>query len=164
MDVLANVGDEMAKRIATKNGGANPKDSAKAIEKQVTRVSHFSGSSDWRAKGSNDRDKARENHGPAAVFFVEVVGALEMAAAEKEGVFTAIESNASGTANPIADLVASDGAKHDRQQKPLEGNDAGVRKDAGGDQKRVAGKKKADEEAGFNKNDGADERSPSGAD
>jgi hypothetical protein len=61
-------------------------------------------------------------------------------------------------------LIAGDGAEHYREQEPLERNDARVGEDTGSDEKRVAGKKKANEKARFNENDGANERSASGAD
>ncbi len=163
VDVLADVGDETTKRIASKNRCANPEDSAKGIEKQVARIGHLRGASDGRAKRPDDGDEPRKNDRAAAVLFVEIMGPLKMAATEKEGIFAAVESSPSRPANPIAHLVASNGAKHGRQQKPLEGNDASVRKDASGDQERVARKKKTYKEARFNKNDGANERSASGA-
>ena len=163
VNVLADVGDEMAERVAAKDHGANPEDAAKNIEEKISRIRHFCGACDGRTKRSNDGDEARENYGPAAVFFVEIVGALEMAAAEKEGILAAVKCGAGGTANPVADLVAGDGAEHDRQQKPLEGNDARVGEDSGGDQKGVAWKEKADKKAGFDEDDGANERSAAGA-
>ena len=61
-------------------------------------------------------------------------------------------------------LIAGNRAEHDREQKPLKRNHAGVREDARGYEKRIAGKKKANEETCFNENDRANERSASGAD
>jgi hypothetical protein len=164
VDVLADVGDEMAKRIPTEDRGANPEDASKSVEEQVTRIGHSCGACDRRTERSDDGNEARENYGPASVFFVKIVGALEMAAAEKQGIFAAVEGSACGTANPIADLITCDSAEHDRQEKPLERNDSRVGEDACGDEKRVTGKKKADKETGFDKDDGADERSASRAD
>jgi hypothetical protein len=92
------------------------------------------------------------------------MGPLEMAAAKKERILTAIKRRASGTANPVADLVTGDGAKHDWKQKPFEGDNTCVGKNASGDQKRIPGKKKTNEKAGFDKDDGADQRGAAGAD
>lgn len=161
VNVPANVGDQMAKRVSTKDGRSNPADSSHNIEKQVARIHHFCGASDRRAERTNNRDEAGKNYGSAAISFIEVMGALEVAAAEKERVFSAIERGASRAANPVANLVPSNGAKHDRKQKPLEGNYASGREDARRDEKRITGKKKTDKEAGFDKNDGANERSAS---
>jgi len=86
-----------------------------------------------------------------------------MAAAEKKGFFAAVEGRAGGTADPVADLVTGNGAKHDWKQKPLKGNNARVGEDAGGDKKRVAGKKKANKEACFYEHDGANEGRAAGA-
>jgi hypothetical protein len=91
------------------------------------------------------------------------MGALEVAAAEEKGVLAPVQGGSCGTSNPVTDLVTSDGAKHDREQKPLEGYNASVGEDAGSDQKRIARKKKTNEEAGFYEDDGANERSASGA-
>ena len=164
VNVLADVGDEMSQRVAAEDHGANPEDAAKNVKEQIAGIRHFCGTGHRWAKCSNDGHESREDHGAATVFLVELMGALEMAAAEKEGVFAAIKGGACGTANPIANLVAGNGAKHDREQKPLEGNDAGVREDAGGDQKRVARKKKAHEEPSFYKDYGANQRSATRAD
>lgn len=164
VDVLADVGNEMAKRITTENRGPNPEDATKSVEKQIARVGHSCGTRDRGTERSNDGNEARENYGPASVFLVENMGALEMAAAEKQGIFAAIKGRASGAANPIADLITYDSAEHHRKQKPLERNDPCVGENARGDQKRITGKKKADKETGFDKDDGADERSASRAD
>lgn len=87
-----------------------------------------------------------------------------MAAAKEEGILAPVKSGTGGAANPVADLVTRDGAEHDGKQEPLERNDAGERKDTGGDEKRIAGEKKPNKESGFNEDDGANERSASGAD
>lgn len=161
VNVLPNVGDEMPKRVSAKDGGGNPQSAAEKIKKEIARIRHLCGARDGRTKRSNDGDESGENHGAATVFFVEVVGALEMAAAEEKGIFAAVEGCSSGTSNPVANLIAGDSAKHDWPEKPLEGDDARVGKDPGGDEKRVTGKKKSHKEAGFDEDDGANERSAS---
>lgn len=163
VNVLADVGDDAPERITAKDCRADPENAAENIEEQVARVGHFCSACDGRTKGANDGNEARENHGAAAVLFIEIVCTLKMAPAEKEGVFAAIERGPCGAANPVADLVAGDGAKHDWKQKPFQGNNASVGEDAGGDQKRVTRKKKSNEKAGFDKDDGANERSAAGA-
>src|SRR5271156_3086478 len=132
----------MSQRVAAEDHGANPEDAAKNVEEQIAGVRHFCGASHRWAKRSNDGHETREYHSAATIFLVELVGTLEMAAAEKERVFAAVKGSAGRTANPVANLITGDGAKHDREQKPLEGNDAGVGENACGDQKRVARKKK----------------------
>ncbi len=87
-----------------------------------------------------------------------------MAAPEEERVFAAVESCTCRAANPVADLIAHDGAKHHRQKEPSERNEASGRKNARGDKQRISWKKEADKEAGFDKNNGADERGPAGVD
>jgi len=164
VNVFAYVGDEMAERIAAKDRGANPQAAAKKIKKKIAGIGHFCGARDGRTESSNDGDESGKDHSSTAVFLVEIVGTLEMATAEKEGILAAVYGSPRGTADPVADLVAGDSTKHDGPEKPLQGNDASVGEDADSDQKGVARKKKADEEAGFNKDDGANERSAAGAD
>jgi hypothetical protein len=164
VNVLADVGYEMPKRVAAQDHGANPENAADKIEEKIAKIRHFCGAGDGRTERSNDWDETRKNHGPAAVFLVEIVGALEMAAAKEEGIFAPVQGSSRGTANPIANLVTCDGTKHDGEQKPLEGNNACVGEDSGRNQKRVAREKKTDEEAGFDKDDGANKRSAPRAD
>jgi hypothetical protein len=86
-----------------------------------------------------------------------------MAPAEEQGVFAFVERGAGGAADPVADLVADDGAEHDREQKPFQGDDVGGGEDAGGDEQGIAGQEKSDEESGFDEDDGADQRSAAGS-
>jgi hypothetical protein len=76
VNVLADVGDEVAKGVPAKDHRANPKDAPNSIEEKIARVRHFCGACNWRTECSNDGDETRENYGPAAVFLVEIVCAL----------------------------------------------------------------------------------------
>src|SRR5580658_3875090 len=87
VNVLADIGDEMPQRIPSEDHGANPENAAKNIEEQIARIRHLCCAGDRRTEGSHDGNETRENHSAAAVFFVEIVSALEMAAAEEKGVF-----------------------------------------------------------------------------
>src|SRR5260370_19657111 len=164
MDASADIRTGAAQRVAAENHGADPKNPSKNVEGQVAGVRHLCRTGDGRAEGSNDGNEARENDGTAAIFFVEVVGALKMAAPEEERVFAAVESCTCRAANPVAALIAHDGAKHHRPKEPSERNEASGRKNARGDKPRNSWKKEADKEAGFDKNNGADERGPARAD
>jgi hypothetical protein len=159
VDALADIGDGMSQGIAAQDHGSDPENSTADVESEVPSIRHFRDASDGRAERSNDRNKARENHGPAPVFFVELMRALKMAAAEEEGIFSAVERRAGRAADPITDLVTHDGAKHYREQQPLQGDDVGRRKNPCGDQQGITGEKKADKKSGFDENDAANERS-----
>src|SRR5580704_3234818 len=100
----------MPQCIAAEDHGANPENPAKHVEEHVTDVRHFRGAGHGRTKRSNDGNEPREDHGPAAIFFVEIMSALQMAAAEKERVFAAVEGCSRGAADPVTDLIAGDGA------------------------------------------------------
>jgi hypothetical protein len=159
VDALADIGDGMSQDIAAQDHGSDPEDSAADVENEVPSIRHFRRPGDRWAERSNDRNKARENHRPAPVFFVELMRALKMAAAEEEGIFPAVEGRAGRAANPISNLVTHNGRKHHGEQKPLQGDDVGRRKNPCGDQQRITGEKKADKKSGFDENDAANERS-----
>src|SRR6267143_6335363 len=122
-------------------------------------IRHFRSAGDGRTERSNEGDEASEDHGADAIFFVEIMSPLKMAAAEEERVLAAIESGARRAADPIANLIANNRAKHNRQQEPLEGNHAGRGENAGGDEQGITGQEKADEKASFDEDDRADQRS-----
>jgi hypothetical protein len=164
MDVLADVGDQTAQRVAAQDGGGNPEGAPKNVVKKIARVRHFCRACNGRAERSDDGDEAREDYGAATVLLVEVMRALEMAASEKEGIFAAVKSGTSGAANPVANLVPRNGAEHDREQEPFERNDSRVGENARSDEQGITRKKKAHEKACFYEKDGANERSAPRAD
>lgn len=163
MDALADIWDGTSEKIAPENHGANPEDAAEDIVNEVTRIRHLRSACDWRTKGANDGHEAHQNNRFAAIGFIELVGALEMALVEEKRVFATIESGTCGATNPIADLVADDGAKHNWQQNPFQGNDARGRKNARGNQQGITREKKANKEAGFHENDQTDKQRSTGA-
>src|SRR5229473_2728793 len=125
MDALTNIRDRAAKRVAAENHGADPEDPSKNVKGQVAGVGHLCGAGDGWTEGSNDGNKAGEDDGPAAIFFIEIMGALKVASPKEKRVFAAVQGCACRAANPVANLVAHDGAEHDRQEQPLQGDDAG---------------------------------------
>jgi hypothetical protein len=88
------------------------------------------------------------------------VGALQMAASEEEGIFSFVERNTGGAADPVADLVADYGAEHDREQpfkyQPLQRNGGEGRENPGCDEQRISREEKSHKEAGLHEDDGAD--------
>src|SRR6266566_3579007 len=154
----------MPERIAAQDHGADPEDAAKNVEEQIAGIRHFRSASYRRAERANDRYKAGEDDGAAAIFFVEVMSALEMASPKKQRIFAAIQSGACRAADPIANLITYDSAEHHRDKQPSQGDDAAGRKNARGDQEGISGKEKADKETGLDKDDGANERGAPRAD
>lgn len=156
VDALGDVGNQMAERIAAEDHGADPEDAAENIECQVTPVGHVRCACDRRAKRANDGNEARENHGAAAVFFVKIVRALQMAAPEEERIFAPVKRCSRRAPDPVTDLIAHDGAEHHGKEEQLQRNYASGRENAGGDKKGISWKKEADEKPSFDKNDRAD--------
>ncbi len=156
MNPSADIGNQATEKITTQDHRSDPEDAAKNVEEQIAGIGHFRGAGDGRAERSNDRNEARQDDGPAAIFFVEVMGALKMASPEEERVFAPVQGRARRAANPIPNLVAHDGTKHDGQEEPFERNHAGSRENSRGHQKGITGKKKTYKKAGFNEDDRTD--------
>jgi len=87
-----------------------------------------------------------------------------MALTEEERILAFVQRGSSGATNPVANLVADDGAEHHRQENPSQRDDAGGGKDAGRNEQGIAGEKKTNKEAGFDKNNQADEQGSAGSD
>src|SRR6266404_9506767 len=164
VNALSNVGNRTSKDVAAEDHRANPQNTSTNVKEEIAGIRHFRSAGDRRTERPNDGDEAREDHGTAAIFLVEIMSPLKMAAAEEERVLAAVESHARRAADPIANLIADDGAKHNRQQEPLEGNHTRGGKNPGGDEQGITGKKEADEKTSFNEDDRADQRSAAGAD
>lgn len=154
----------MPQGIAAKNHRPDPKHAAENIEEQIPRVGHFCRARDRRAEGADDGDKSGEDNRASAVFFVEIVCSLKMAAAKEKRVLAPVQRSSCRAAYPISNLVSDDRAKHGGKEQPFQGNNAAIGKDASGDEKGVARKKEAYKKTCFNENNGADERSAAGAD
>ena len=158
----------MTEQETTGNGSGDPEDAAEDVEEQITSVGHFGGAGDGWAEGTDDGGETGENDGAAAILFIEVVSALQMAAAEEEGVFAFVESGAGRSSDPVAELIADDSAanygKQPAEYERRDGNSSGCREDACGDQQGIAGEKEADEKAGLDEDDATNESGSAGAD
>lgn len=164
MDALADVGNRAAQGVTAENHGADPENSSKNVEGKIARIRHLRRAGDRGTERSNDGNEARENDGAAAIFFIEIMSALKVAAAEEKRVLAAVECSARGAADPVADLIAHNGAEHDGEEQPFERDHAGGGKNAGGDEQGVTGQEEADKETGFDEDNRADERGAAGAD
>ena len=91
------------------------------------------------------------------------MGPLKVASPEEERIFAAVQRGTRRAANPVADLVTYNGAKHDRQEKPFEWDHAGSGKNSSGHQQGIPRKEKSHKKTGFNENDRADEGRSAGA-
>src|ERR1700730_10253491 len=100
-----------AEEISTKKQAAERQNAAKNIIGQVAAVGHHGRAGDRRTERANDGHKPGHNHRLAAVFFIELVSALQMALAKHERILTPIKRLSRLPAYPIANLVP-----HDRAQ------------------------------------------------
>src|SRR6516162_11386348 len=138
MDVLADVGYRMAQRETAKQGRSNPENAAKNVESKIAAVGHLGRAGNRGTKGTDNRHKAREDDRAAPVSCVKIVGPLHMAATEKERLFTFVECGACRTSDPVAELVADDGAncygEQPMEQQRAQRNSGGGGKNPRGDQ------------------------------
>src|ERR1700730_17173304 len=155
MDALADVGNGAAEQGAAENHGADPQDTAENIVSEVGRISHAGGSRYRRAESAHDGNEAGEDDGFAPVLFIKIVGPLQMAAAKEERLLAGVQSGTGGAADPVADLISQNRAKHYRKQQPLQGDYPGGGKNPGSHQQRITGQEKADKKTGFDKYDQA---------
>src|SRR5712691_2288954 len=133
VDALVDVGDGAAEKVAAENHASDPEDSPKDVIAEIPRVRHLSGAGDRRAESPDDGNKASQDDRLSAVLFIEIVGAPQMAAAEKEGIFAAVQGVSGAASNPITELVAGDGAQGHQchqGQKRSNGKVAGAGKNA----------------------------------
>ena len=102
--------------MTAKDHGPDPEYPAKDVEQEIPQIRHAGGTGHWRAKGADDWDEPREDDSSAAVLLVEIMGALQVTAAEEERVFSTIKGGTGAAADPVADLVAYNGTSHDREE------------------------------------------------
>jgi hypothetical protein len=82
-----------------------------------------------------------------------------MFAPEKEAFFAGVQFAARAAANPVAQLIARDGAQNSRQQNPAQRQNSTRRENSCANQQGIAGQKKTYKQSGLNEDHQADERS-----
>src|ERR1041384_3267719 len=103
--------------------------------------------------GADDRDEACDDDGEPAVLLVELLRGKQMLAAEDERVLALENFGPGAPSDRVADRVTGDGGD---AENDVEGHDVEITargEDARGDEQRVAGEKKADEEPGLDEDD-----------
>lgn len=164
MDALADIGNGTTEEVSAENHSADPESATKNVIDEVARIRHLGSARDRRTKSADDGDEARQNHGAPSIFLIEFMSALEVAAAEEKRVFTAVERSSGTATDPVTELITNDGAEHDWDEDPFQGNNSGGGKDTRGDEQGVAGKKETDKKASFNEDDNANKRRAAPAD
>ena|SRR5579863_4430086 len=145
MKVFINVWNSRARKVATQDHAADPEYATENVVGEVAEIRHLRRTGNGRTKCSNNWNEARKYDRPPAIFFVEIVGALQVTAAEEEGILPAVESGAGAAANPVAELISSNRAENSRYEKPAKRDDVLAGENPSGDQKGIAGEKEADE-------------------
>src|SRR5579871_848989 len=84
MKIFANVGDARAQQIASQNHASDPKDAAKNVKEQISRIGHSCGASHRGAKRADNRNEPRQYHCPAAILLIEFLRTLQVSAAKQK--------------------------------------------------------------------------------
>ena len=80
-----------------------------------------------------------------------------MTAPEEERILSSVQRLAGSASDPVANLVARDGAQRDQQQQPTEAKLSSCGENSRGNQKGITRQEKSDEKPCFSENDCANE-------
>src|ERR1700723_1472888 len=144
-----------AQKIAKQHRAADPKNAAKDVVGQVADIRHFRSASHGRTERANDGDETRQDHRLAAMELVEGVGPLQMLALEETRVGPAVEALARATPDPVAQLIAGDGAERHRREQQKQINVARRGDNPSGNQQGIARQKEANEKPSLDEDDSA---------
>src|SRR5713101_5959575 len=156
MKIFADVRNLGSGEITSEDHAANPEEAAKNVIEEIRGVGHLRGAGHGRAECAYDGDEAGQDHGSAAISFVEFVGPQKVTAPKEKRVFASIERWTCRTANPVSELITNNCAEYAGKEQPRKRDHVLAGEDAGGDQKRIAREKKADKKSRLSKDDGAD--------
>src|SRR6185437_14374615 len=158
VNVAVYIGNGAAEDVTAPNQTPDPGEAAHHVVSQIAGIFHARGAGHRRAKRPDDRHEAGKNDRLAAIAFIKFVCGFDVALLEKARIAATIKACAHAASDQVAELVAADGAEGDAGEQERETHMARTRKYACGDEQGIAGKEKADEEAGLDENDHADER------
>ena len=100
---------EIAKGIASKDAHADPHDTADDVIAGKLGVGHTADSGHKRGKRSHDGDEARDDNRFATIFFVELMGAVEIFFLENPTVLLRKNFRSHEMADGVIDRIAEDG-------------------------------------------------------
>ncbi|MCY1179894.1 hypothetical protein D9M73_203130 [compost metagenome] len=139
----------VAEEVAEGHQAADPQQRTGDAETEEARVVHVGDAGDERCKGAQDGQEARQGHGLAAVAFIEVVGTLQVVAAEDLGVRVVEQTLAGCSAYHVIGAVAQDCSGHQQAGQQHRVHAATRRHGAGDEQQRVAWQEWHHYQAGF---------------
>ena len=99
---------------------------------------HVGDAGDERREGAQDGQEAREGHGLAAMAFIELVGALQVIAAEYLGVGVVEQALAGRSADHVIGAVTQDRGNHQQAGQQDRVHTATRSHGAGDEQQRIA--------------------------
>ena len=149
MNLLLDVGNHPAEKVADKSHAHDPEDAAKNVVGNEAPVLHFSHTSHNRSESSYDRDKAGDENGEPTILIIKFLGGNEMLAMEEKRVFAGKNHRPALETDAVANRVAEDSGQTEHNVESPQIQISGGRKNPCGDQQRITGKKKANEKSGL---------------
>src|SRR5260370_538607 len=116
MDALTDIWHSPPQEVTAQNHRPNPKPAADNVEHQISRVGHVRSARHWWAKRSDDRYEPRKNHRAPAVLLIKIARSLQVAAAEKERLFSSVQSRPPLPSYPESTLIPQNHTAHHRPQ------------------------------------------------
>lgn len=141
----------VAEEVAQGYEAADPQDGAEYAEPEEARVRHLGDAGDERCEGPQDRQKARQGHGFAAVLVVEIVGFLQVVAAEDFRVGVAEQALPGRSSDHVVGAVTQDGREHQQAAQQYRVHAAACGDGAGDKQQGITRQEGHDHQAGFAK-------------
>lgn len=153
---------DVAEEEAEGDQAADPQHGAEHAEAEEAHVGHFRHAGDEGGESADDRQEARQGHGLAAVLVVEVVGLLQVVAAEDLRVRVAEQALPRRAADEVIGAVAEDRRQHQQATQQPRVHAAARRHGAGDEQQRIPRQERRHHQAGFTEDhqeqDGVDPR------
>lgn len=139
----------VAEEVAQGHQAADPQDGTGHAEGEEARVGHPGNAGNKRGEGADDGQETRQGHGLATVFFIEIVGFLQIVAAEDLRVGIAEQAFPGRSSDYVVGTVAQDRCEHQQapQQHRVHATAGGH--GAGNEQQRIPGQKWHHHQAGL---------------
>jgi len=150
------MGNGLAEEVAEQSQTTGPEESANSVVGGENAITHPADAGHDRREGADNRQKAREKDGLGAVAIEKCFCFLNMRRSEPERFGTGKNSRTNFLAEEIADGVTGDGRD---EKKDNEWNDGEITlrgKEAGREEKTVAGQEETDEKTGLGEDDSAE--------
>ncbi len=151
-EILLDDGD-VAEEIAPQNEENDPADSPDDVIGDESPVGHPSDAGHEGGKRPDDRHKPGDDDGLASMLFIKRMGPVQVLLLEESRFFLMKNLGADIVPDPVIDRIPQDGCRNEQRDEPFDTKAAHRGECSGSEEKRVSGKKRRDDESGFEEND-----------